>query len=101
MMYVTRISITKVKLLQKTKYTRFVTHSCNVLVPSFFHEALDRLHRQHAMATAIAEIRHIGMLTVDSTEMKNLLIPNPLRCLEVRKLTNMYDEWRERDFNVI
>ena len=60
---------------------------CYILVPSFFHEALDRLHRQHAMATAIAEIRHIGMLTVDSTEMKNLLIPNPLRCLEVRKVT--------------
>ena len=43
------------------------------------------------MATAIAEIRHIGMLTVDSTEMKNLLIPNPLRCLEVRKVTQLYD----------
>lgn len=51
--------------------------------PEFFHEALDRLHRQHAMATAIAEIRHIGMLTVDATDMKDLLMPNPLRCLDV------------------
>lgn len=52
--------------------------------PSFFHEALDRLHRQHEMATSIVEQRPIGMLTVDATDMKAMLIPNPLRCLDVR-----------------
>jgi len=45
---------------------------------------LDRLHKQHAMANAIAEIRHIGMLTVDATEMKSILLPNPIRCLDVK-----------------
>lgn len=48
----------------------------------FFREALDRLHRQRLMTLAIGELRPIGMIMVDSTTMKGLLIPSPLRCLD-------------------
>ncbi|KAJ8313399.1 hypothetical protein KUTeg_009027 [Tegillarca granosa] len=50
---------------------------------AFFAEALDRYHGQHRMAKVIKEKRAIGMLLVDGTKMKNLLIPSPLRCLDV------------------
>lgn len=50
----------------------------------YFAEHLDTYHRQHKMATKIYEKRPIGMLLVDATKMKGLLIPSPLRCLNVR-----------------
>ncbi|XP_060586003.1 dynein axonemal heavy chain 6-like [Ruditapes philippinarum] len=48
---------------------------------AWFSEALERYHGQHKMAEAIKEKRSIGMLLVDATKMKSLLIPSPLRCL--------------------
>jgi len=36
------------------------------------------------MAEAIKEKRPIGMLLVDATKMKSLMIPSPIRCLDVR-----------------
>ncbi|XP_060075174.1 dynein axonemal heavy chain 6-like [Ylistrum balloti] len=50
---------------------------------AFFTEALERFNGQHRMAQVIKEKRPIGMLLVDGTKMKNLLIPSPLRCLDV------------------
>ncbi|XP_071942686.1 dynein axonemal heavy chain 6-like [Antedon mediterranea] len=49
----------------------------------FFGEALERYHMQHSKAAAIEVRRNIGMLLVDSEDMKSKLIPSPLRCLEV------------------
>nr|XP_054751474.1 dynein axonemal heavy chain 6-like isoform X1 [Lytechinus pictus]XP_054751475.1 dynein axonemal heavy chain 6-like isoform X1 [Lytechinus pictus] len=49
----------------------------------FFAEALERYHTQHNKAEAIKERRSIGMLLVDCIQMKNKLIPSPLRCLNV------------------
>ena len=53
---------------------------------AFFAEALARYHKQHKMAEAIKEKRTIGMILVDALKMKNLLIPSPLRCLDVSLL---------------
>ena len=50
---------------------------------AFFAEALERYHRQHKMGESIKEKRSIGMLLVDAEKMKSLLIPSPLRCLDV------------------
>ena len=52
---------------------------------AFFSEALERYHGQHKQAEAIKEKRPIGMLLVDAIKMKSLLIPSPLRCLNVSK----------------
>ncbi|KAL8568337.1 Dynein heavy chain 6, axonemal [Nucella lapillus] len=50
---------------------------------AFFGEHLDKYHKQHNMGVKIKEKRPIGMLLVDATKMKGLLIPSPLRCLDV------------------
>lgn len=50
---------------------------------AFFDEALTRYHKQHGMAEAIKEKRPIGMLLIDAVKMKGLMIPSPLRCLDV------------------
>ncbi|KAL5020433.1 hypothetical protein ScPMuIL_003325 [Solemya velum] len=50
---------------------------------AFFNGALERYHSQHKKAEAIKVKRPIGMLLVDGVKMKNLLIPSPLRCLDV------------------
>ena len=57
--------------------------SCDVSDVAFFAEHLDKYHKQHEMAVKIKEKRPIGMLLVDATKMKGLLIPSPLRCLDV------------------
>lgn len=49
----------------------------------FFAMSLEKYHREEEMAKFIVNKRNIGMLLVDSTEMKNKLIPNPIRCLDV------------------
>ncbi|XP_071788570.1 dynein axonemal heavy chain 6-like isoform X3 [Asterias amurensis] len=49
----------------------------------FFSEALERYNRQHAGAEAIVLRRAIGMLMVDAVQMRNKLIPSPMRCLYV------------------
>jgi len=51
---------------------------------AWFSESLERYHGQHKMAEAIKEKRPIGMLLVDATKMKSLMIPSPIRCLDVR-----------------
>lgn len=38
---------------------------------------------QHKEALSIKNKRELGMLLVDGTKLKERLIPNPLRCLEV------------------
>ena len=64
-------------------------HSLHILVRSlfadveFFSEALERYNRQHAGAEAIVLRRSIGMLMVDAVQMRNKLIPSPMRCLYV------------------
>ncbi|XP_055873384.1 dynein axonemal heavy chain 6-like isoform X2 [Biomphalaria glabrata] len=49
----------------------------------FFAEHLAKYNTQHVMAMRIVEKRPIGMLLVDTVKMKSLLIPSPLRCLDV------------------
>lgn len=49
----------------------------------FFARSLEKYHLEEEMAKMIVAKRPLGMLLVDSTEMKNLLIPNPIRCLDV------------------
>ncbi|WAR29562.1 DYH6-like protein [Mya arenaria] len=50
---------------------------------SWFSEALERYYGQRKLAEQIKEKRPIGMLLVDGTNMKKLIIPSPLRCLDV------------------
>ncbi|KAJ8245285.1 hypothetical protein GJAV_G00269100 [Gymnothorax javanicus] len=49
----------------------------------FFGERLERYHREHEEAQAIVLRRQIGLLLVDTAELKAKLLPSPLRCLEV------------------
>lgn len=49
----------------------------------FFATSLEKYHREEVMARAIVSKRSLGMLLVDSNEMKSKLIPNPIRCLDV------------------
>ena len=50
----------------------------------FFAESLARYDRQQKMVLEIIEKRPLGLLLVDGTKLKHSLIPNPLRCLDVR-----------------
>lgn len=52
----------------------------------FFANALEKYHREEEMARLIVPKRNLGMLLVDSFLMKNKLIPNPVRCLDVINL---------------
>ncbi|GFR70567.1 dynein heavy chain 6, axonemal-like [Elysia marginata] len=78
------VSVTVTQLDQDSKYFRI---SPNVKIRpgdvAFFAEHLEKYNTQHKMARHIAEKRPIGMLLVDATKMKSLLIPSPLRCLDV------------------
>ncbi|KAM6971776.1 dynein axonemal heavy chain 6 [Aplochiton taeniatus] len=49
---------------------------------AFFGSSLEKYHREHAEALAIQQKRHLGLLLVDTTQLKGKLIPSPLRCLE-------------------
>ena len=49
----------------------------------FFATSLEKYHREEGMAKKVVPKRNLGMLLVDATEMKNKLIPNPIRCLDV------------------
>lgn len=51
---------------------------------SFFEKALEFYHSEHKEALAIHQKRHLGLLLVDKTELKEKLVSSPLRCLEVR-----------------
>ncbi|XP_017317258.1 dynein axonemal heavy chain 6 isoform X2 [Ictalurus punctatus] len=48
----------------------------------FFDESLKRYHGQHKEALAIKPKRHLGILLVDTTQLKSKLTPSPLRCIE-------------------
>lgn len=52
----------------------------------FFAKSLEKYHLEEEMARLIVPKRHLGMLLVDSFLMKNKLIPNPIRCLDVINL---------------
>ena len=63
-----------------TDIDRLKTDSHDV---QFFATSLEKYHLQEEMTKIIVPKRNLGMLLVDSTEMKGKLIPNPLRCLDV------------------
>ncbi len=50
---------------------------------AFFGNSLDKYHREHKEALAIKLKRPLGILLVDTTQLKQKLIPSPLRCIEV------------------
>ncbi|XP_036729228.1 dynein heavy chain 6, axonemal [Balaenoptera musculus] len=49
----------------------------------FFSEQLEKYHRQHKDAVALRRTRNVGLLLIDTKQLKEKLIPSPLRCLEV------------------
>ena len=49
----------------------------------FFATSLEKYHLQEEMAKYVVNKRPLGMLLVDSSEMKAKLIPSPIRCLDV------------------
>ncbi|XP_015770017.1 PREDICTED: dynein heavy chain 6, axonemal-like [Acropora digitifera] len=50
---------------------------------SFFSESLEKYNSEHEQAVAILKHRPIGMILVDCNKLKEVLIPSPLKCLEV------------------
>ena len=52
---------------------------------SFFSESLEKYNNEHEQAVGILEHRSIGMILVDCKKLKEVLIPSPLKCLEVRR----------------
>lgn len=49
----------------------------------YFSKALELYHNQHKEAQAIQEKRHLGLLLVDKTHLKEKLSSSPVWCLEV------------------
>ncbi|GAA6230347.1 dynein heavy chain 6, axonemal-like [Lates japonicus] len=49
----------------------------------FFRKALELYHSEHKEALVIQQKRHLGLLLVDITKLKEKLVSSPLRCLEV------------------
>nr|XP_046259789.1 dynein axonemal heavy chain 6 isoform X2 [Scatophagus argus] len=50
---------------------------------AFFGKALELYHSEHKEALAIHQKRHLGLLLVDKTLLREKLVSSPLRCLEV------------------
>ena len=50
----------------------------------FFSESLEKYNSEHEQAVGILERRPIGMILVDCKKLKEVVIPSPLKCLEVR-----------------
>ncbi|XP_062864847.1 dynein axonemal heavy chain 6 isoform X2 [Trichomycterus rosablanca] len=50
---------------------------------AFFAVSLENYHGQHKEALGIKQQRHLGLLLVDSSQLKKKFIPSPLHCLEV------------------
>ncbi|XP_035385934.1 dynein heavy chain 6, axonemal [Electrophorus electricus] len=48
----------------------------------FFGERLEKYHRQHKEALAVNPKRVLGMLLVDTSQLKSQLTPSPLHCIE-------------------
>lgn len=53
---------------------------------SFFAGALSKYTEEHKMAIEIQATCNIGMMLVDAKQLKNVLIPSPLKCLQVGML---------------
>nr|XP_057922299.1 dynein axonemal heavy chain 6 isoform X3 [Doryrhamphus excisus] len=76
----------------------------------FFQSSLDLYNKEHEEALAIQEKRHLGLLLVDKTQMKEKLISSPVRCLKVineilteqakRKLVAVMSEAGEAQFKL-
>ena len=49
----------------------------------FFARFLQLYHVQHSKAEAIIRKRPLGLMMIDANEMAGLLVPSPLRCLDV------------------
>ncbi|KAL7403678.1 hypothetical protein ABVT39_003711 [Epinephelus coioides] len=49
----------------------------------FYEEALELYHSEHKEAIAIQKKRHLGLLLVDTKQLREKLVSSPLRCLEV------------------
>ena len=52
---------------------------------SFFSESLEKYNNEREQAVGILEHRSVGMILVDCKKLKEVLIPSPLKCLEVRR----------------
>ncbi|KAG9259763.1 dynein heavy chain 6, axonemal, partial [Astyanax mexicanus] len=48
----------------------------------FFEESMEKYTLQQKKALGIKPTRHVGMLLVDTSQLKSKLTPSPLRCLE-------------------
>ncbi|XP_067440238.1 dynein axonemal heavy chain 6 [Thunnus thynnus] len=77
---------------------------------AFFGRALELYHSEHNKAVAIQQKRHLGLLLVDKTQLKEKLVSSPLCCLEVinemltqlakRKLDAVIAETSEAQFKL-
>ena len=61
----------------------FVRSIYFILEVSYFSDALSKYTKEHVMAIAIKETRNIGMMLVDTSKLKEVLTPSPLKCLQV------------------
>ncbi|KAM7393703.1 hypothetical protein PAMP_020556 [Pampus punctatissimus] len=50
---------------------------------AFFGKVLELYHSEHKEASAIEQKRHLGLLLVDKTQLREKLVSSPLCCLEV------------------
>ncbi|XP_018593809.2 dynein heavy chain 6, axonemal [Scleropages formosus] len=48
----------------------------------FFGKSLEKYHQEHKEALTIQQKMELGLLLVDTTQLKGKLVPSPLRCLE-------------------
>ena len=51
---------------------------------AFFRHSLVRYRRQHNQALACPKLKDVGMILVDTNDLREDLLPNPMRCLKVR-----------------
>ncbi|XP_055452394.1 dynein axonemal heavy chain 6 [Psammomys obesus] len=49
----------------------------------FFSTQLEKYHKQHKDSLALKPTRNVGLFLIDTKQLKEKLIPSPLRCLEV------------------
>ena len=54
---------------------------------AFFRHSLVRYRRQHNQALACPKLKDVGMILVDTNDLREDLLPNPMRCLKVRLST--------------
>ena len=59
---------------------------CIITDVTFFKQSLAKYKREHHQAVACPIKKDTGMILVDSEDLKKMLLPSPLRCLEVSKM---------------